>query len=154
MAQGGQIAPPRAPAPESRAVEAVAESAEASDEPATETPSDTADVEVVASFVESWRSAWQEQRVDDYLASYSEGFEPESGLSRERWEQQRRQRLTAPEFIRVTLAYLDEPRVDGDQASIRFLQSYESDTFQDRVSKVLVLTWEDGGWKILEERAE
>ncbi len=110
--------------------------------------------EDVAPFVEGWRAAWSEQRVDDYLASYAEGFRPANGMGRTTWESQRRQRIEAPEFIRVTIAYLDEPRIDGDSASIRFLQSYESDTFQDRVSKTLELIWEDGGWKILEERSE
>ncbi len=120
--------------------------------PAVSGPGPTA--ESVAPFVESWRSAWQDQRVNDYLAAYSKDFRPADGTSRDLWSAQRRERLAAPEFIRVTLAYLDEPRVDGATAEIRFLQSYESDTFQDRVTKTLRLTWEDGGWKILEERAD
>ncbi len=124
-------------------------------EPAPPASSETGPgAESVAPAVESWRRAWEEQNVDDYLASYSQDFRPADGSSRQLWRAQRRDRLAAPEFIRVTLAYLDEPKVDGTTAEIRFLQSYESDSFQDRVTKTLVLTWEDGGWKILEERAD
>lgn len=110
--------------------------------------------ESVAPFVESWRSAWQGQRVEDYLAAYSEAFRPANGSSRRAWSDKRRVRLTTPKFIRVTLAYLDEPEIDGNTAQIRFLQSYESDTYQDRVTKTLTLGWEDGGWKILAELAD
>ncbi len=137
------IEPPAAePAPEPEAVTPA--------EPAPAQPT----AESVAPFVESWRSAWEEQRPDDYLSAYSTRFQPSDGKSLEDWRQQRRVRLTAPEFIRVTLAYLDEPQVDDTTARIRFLQSYESNTFQDRVTKTLTLTWEDGGWRILEESVD
>ena len=120
---------------------------------APEAPTAT-DGESVARAVEAWRAAWQAQDVDAYLGSYAAGFRPADGTSRDTWSDQRRERLGAPTFIRVTLAFLDEPRIEGDTAEIRFLQSYESNTFRDRVAKTLVLTWEDGDWKILEERAD
>ncbi len=129
------------------------EAAEAEATSIGETPFE-ATAESVAPFVEGWRSAWQEQRVDDYLAAYAADFRPGDGSTWQQWSEVRRERLSAPEFIRVTLAYLDEPHVEGSTAQIRFLQSYESNTFQDRVTKMLTLTWEDGGWKILEEQAE
>ena len=36
--------------------------------------------------------------------------------------------------------------------SVSFDQSYTSDTFSDRVRKTLLLVWQDGAWKIVEER--
>ncbi len=157
IAQMSQRAPVTAPAPGEPAVEestveqgAAGMVPEMEPEPSEPQP----DLESVAPFVESWRLAWQEQRVDDYLAAYSKDFRPANGMSRQRWAEERGPRISGPEFIRVTLAYLDEPQVSGNKASIRFLQSYESNTFQDRVSKLLVLVWEDDGWKILEERAD
>ena len=155
ISQTSQRAPTPSPPPE-QTVPEEAMMDETGDEqmPAAEAAESQPDLESVAPFVEAWRSAWQEQRVDDYLAAYSKDFRSADGTPRQRWAEQRRPRITGPEFIRVTLAYLDEPQVSGDKASIRFLQSYESNTFQDRVSKLLVLVWEDGGWKILEERAD
>jgi tetratricopeptide (TPR) repeat protein len=152
---GAPPAPAQTPEPAPPAEQVVAEMAAEPEEveeasAGTETPA----ADTVAPFVDSWRKAWQEQQVDEYLASYSMDFKPSNGLSRERWAQRRRSRLRAPEFIRVTLAYLDEPKVEGTTASIRFLQSYESNTFQDRITKTLVLGWEEEGWKILEERSD
>ncbi len=108
----------------------------------------------VAATVRAWAGAWSEQRVDDYLAAYARGFQPPDGLARSEWEAQRRERLTRPSFIKVTIAFLDSKQVGEDRTEVRFIQEYESNTFADKVTKTLVLVWEDGGWKILEERVE
>ena len=47
----------------------------------------------------------------------------------------------------------DEPAGDGTVRAT-FGQEYESDTFADRVTKVLTLVERDGGWRILAERSE
>ena len=37
--------------------------------------------------------------------------------------------------------------------SVSFDQAYTSDTYSDQVRKTQVLVWQEGAWKIAEERA-
>ena len=99
-----------------------------------------------------WSTAWSAQNVDKYLGAYSREFKPQ-GLSRSAWEVQRRERLTAPEFIKVSISGLEMVRVRDDLVEATFFQNYRSDRFSDSVEKVFQLVWEGGTWKILSERA-
>jgi len=99
----------------------------------------------------NWSSAWSAQNVNSYLAHYAPAFLPHNGVSRQRWEAQRRQRLHKPRFIRVTIT---EPMVKilGDTtAKLSFKQHYESDRFNDTAKKVLLLEKINGQWQILRE---
>ncbi len=104
--------------------------------------------------IAAWAAAWSGQRVEDYLAFYAADFRPPDGLDRPAWEAQRRGRLTRPRSIEVEVGNL-EVRIDGPERAVaRFSQSYRSDLFADRVTKVLELGRRDGLWKIVSERAE
>lgn len=105
----------------------------------------------VASTVRAWARAWSEQRVEDYLAFYSSGFRPSSGVARARWAAHRRARLRAPRFIRVVLRSLQISSAGPDRVEAVFLQSYTSDRFSDTVRKRLLLARESGRWRIAEE---
>ncbi len=116
-------------------------------------PSETSpSLEQVDAVVDAWSSAWTDQDVEAYLSHYSRNFKPAGGLSRSDWEAQRRERVSAPRFIRVAIAGLESERVGERRARATFDQSYRSDRFGDEVRKVLVLVWEEGAWKILEEK--
>ncbi len=104
--------------------------------------------------VAAWAAAWSDQRVDDYLASYSPDFEPPGGSARPAWESQRRERLRRPSFIRVVVEGPEVEALGPERARVRFRQSYESESFSDRVDKALDLALEDGRWRIVAERAE
>lgn len=106
-----------------------------------------------AGLVERWARAWSEQRVDDYLAFYAAGFLPDNGMSRVDWERSRRERIDAPEFIKVEVAILDSFSESPDREKVTFLQAYESNTYSDQVTKTLTLVREGAGWKILEEKS-
>lgn len=99
----------------------------------------------------AWSSAWSAQDVNGYLAAYSREFKPQ-GTSRAAWEAQRRERLTAPSFIKVSISRLEITRVRDNLVEANFFQSYRSDRFSDSVQKTFELIWEDGSWKILSER--
>ncbi len=114
-------------------------------------PADRAEV---AAAVAAWADAWAGQRVDDYLAFYAPDFRPPDGLDRSAWEAQRRLRLTRPRSIEVEVRDL-VVRIDGpERAEARFAQSYRSDIFSDRVTKVLEMGRRGGVWQILAERTE
>jgi len=44
--------------------------------------------------------------------------------------------------------------VDTDRSRVRFVQSYESDSYRDVVRKALVIERRGNGWKILQETVE
>jgi hypothetical protein len=102
--------------------------------------------------VRDWAAAWSDQRVDDYLASYSESFLPPDGQSREAWSAARRQRIERPRSIEVVVEAAQTVELADNRVSVSFDQGYTSDTFSDRVRKTLHLVWQDGAWKIDEER--
>ena len=89
--------------------------------------------------------------MEDYLGFYSVSFTPEEGKSRSDWEEERRVRILHPEYIEVSLA-VQEVLVEARNAgTIRFLQSYGSDRFNDLVTKELGLVRDGKDWKIVRE---
>lgn len=107
--------------------------------------------ESIAEFVSSWASAWSDQDVDAYLSSYGTAFRPARAQSRAAWEAQRRERLTAPEYIRVAITGLQIDSVDAESATATFFQSYRSDQLSDTVRKQLRLAWAVDRWQIVDE---
>ena len=110
------------------------------------------DIQIVTGTVLAWAQAWSAQDADTYLSFYAPDFRMPENLTRESWEQQRRERLTTPRSIQVTLSDIEVDIIDKTTARVRFLQSYQSDTFGDRSRKALLMRKQDVGWKILEEQ--
>ncbi len=105
---------------------------------------------MITAAVEQWRAAWSGKDATAYLAMYAPDFKP-AGMTRARWEAQRRDRLAKPVFIFVRVA---EPQVtlSGDStATAIFTQQYESDTLKESGRKTLVLGNYGGKWLIREE---
>lgn len=104
--------------------------------------------------VNAWAKAWSAKDVDRYLAFYASDFKTPGGEKRADWEKARRQRISAPKTIAVSI---DSPRVsvgaDG-QATVTFRQGYRSDVLKSSsTTKTLVLARGDGGrWQIRQER--
>ncbi|MDJ0889690.1 MAG: tetratricopeptide repeat protein [Gammaproteobacteria bacterium] len=111
-----------------------------------------ADKDEVLLAVSDWATAWSSQDLDRYLAHYATGFQPPGGLSRARWEAQRRKRLAKPSYIRVAVI---DPQVEmhaPGQAQVNFVQTYRSDTYSDRTRKSMQMTRVGDEWKILSEQ--
>lgn len=101
-----------------------------------------------------WAAAWSAQDVDRYLSHYSNKFVPPKGLSRSRWEAQRRVRLTKPSFIRVEVSSPRVSMVDANHAKASFVQAYASENYNDKVKKMLQLENENGQWRIVQELSQ
>ena len=101
--------------------------------------------------VNAWAKAWSAKNVDAYLAAYARDFQPPKGESREDWAKGRRQRISAPKSIAVTV---ESPRVSitGDQASVTFRQGYRSEVIKSSSTKTLVLVRSEGRWLIRQEK--
>ena len=107
-------------------------------------------VEIEAT-LKAWVAAWSNRDAEAYLAFYDAAFQTPDGRARDDWAQERKERITRPEFIKVELARMRiEPK--GDHARVRFQQHYESNILKDVSWKILNLARGDQGWKIVEER--
>ncbi|MEG3640166.1 L,D-transpeptidase Cds6 family protein [Magnetococcus sp. PR-3] len=108
----------------------------------------------VRSAVESWRQAWSDQDVSAYLAVYAKTFRPPQGRSIRTWKKRRAQRLKKPGFIRITVDNLRIVSMHGGRAKVSFTQSYRSDTYRDKIRKILLMERQDAQWKILRELSD
>ena len=102
--------------------------------------------------VTNWANAWSAQDVDAYLASYGKEFIPPKRMSRANWENERRERLKRPGYIRVKLSDVKINLHGKDYAEVRFIQSYRSDTYRDKVRKEILMRKVDNKWLITQER--
>lgn len=106
----------------------------------------------VEASIKDWANAWSAKDITSYLASYGKDFVPPKRLSRSAWEKERRKRLRKPRFIKVTLSDMKINLHGKDYAEIRFSQSYQADTYSDKVKKEILMRKVDGKWFITQER--
>src|SRR5579862_856049 len=116
-------------------------------------PATTGNADVLET-VNAWAKAWSSKDVDGYLAFYARDFKTPGGEARAEWEKARRQRISAPKSIAVSV---DAPKVSivagGQTASVTFRQGYRSDVIKSTsTTKTLVLAKSDGHWLIQQER--
>lgn len=107
--------------------------------------------EAITTTLHAWAAAWERKDVTAYLKHYAPDFQPASGLGRDEWAEQRRQRLSRPGEITIGIADLDIA-VKGDRATVRFSQSYRSPTQKLGETKTIELALRDGAWLIVQER--
>ena len=111
-----------------------------------------AESDAVLAAVMDWAKAWSAQDADAYLAHYAPGFLVPGGEPRAAWEATRRDRITKPKSIEVTVG---SPKVSFDAnglAIVSFRQGYRSDTLNTAGAKTLTLLKNDDRWRIVQER--
>ena len=99
----------------------------------------------------AWAEAWSARDADAYLSFYSEKFKVPAGMDYATWAQERKTRVTRPEFIKVSFDRL-KIKIKGETAQAYFAQQYESNIVKDSSKKALNLAREGATWKIVEER--
>lgn len=102
--------------------------------------------------LEAWARAWSAKDVAAYLSFYAPDFKTPGGEPRAEWESVRKQRVSAPKSITLTV---DSPKVSvvsNEQVNVTFRQSYRSDIVTASVSnKSLVMVKVGGRWLIQQE---
>jgi tetratricopeptide (TPR) repeat protein len=106
----------------------------------------------ITAAVQAWASAWAGKDVAAYLASYAGDFETPDGLTRAAWEAQRKERIERPKSIAVEVR-ISKITVNGDEATVAFRQSYNSDTVKSNNTKTLKMVKSGDRWLIRTERA-
>jgi tetratricopeptide (TPR) repeat protein len=113
----------------------------------TPAPNSTADVTAT---IEQWRTAWSARDVQGYTGAYASDYAP-SGMSHTAWLAQRRERLGATSFVKVSIDDLHVAFPSADKAKAEFTQEYQADNYDDRVHKTLTLSRTESGWRIVGE---
>jgi len=105
----------------------------------------------VMNVVEGWAKAWSARDVSGYLNAYSKDFALPSGQSRKTWETERRARIEDKGRINVQILS-PQVSINGNTATVRFRQVYDSDRFKSDSRKTLILTQQGNAWRIQQER--
>jgi len=112
----------------------------------------SADQDEILKLVDAWAAAWSNKNTNAYLAFYAADFQTPKGESRKAWSDERRLRIESKGRISVQV---DAPKVsiDGNSATVKFRQIYNSDKLKADSRKTLVLSKQDGKWQITQERS-
>ena len=112
---------------------------------------DIGQVHQVTVAINDWLQAWGNRDMAGYLASYTDDFVGQGEASHTAWVKSRTTRITGANSISVEYSKLKIVLKRGDTAKATFMQSYRSDSYQDRTSKTLMLKKIDGKWLISQE---
>ena len=110
------------------------------------------DKNAILKAVQGWSAAWSGKNVNGYLAYYAPNFKLPGGGTRNAWAALRRERISKPKTIRVSV---ESPQImvsDNSHARVSFKQSYRSDSLQTTGRKTLVMIKTGGKWLIQEEQ--
>lgn len=106
----------------------------------------------ITATVDAWLAAWSQQQVDRYLSHYAADFRTANGRSRQAWESERTRRIARPGRIEVSRDALTIEPVGADRVRVGFRQHFKSADYANSVTKLLVLTRQEGKWLIQQEQ--
>ncbi len=108
--------------------------------------------QAISAMVNAWAEAWSSKNVSAYLSHYAADFKTPKGEPRATWEKTRRERVTAPKQIQVSISALKVSMKDDTHAQATFRQHYKADTLNTSATKTLVLIKTGDKWLIQQER--
>ena len=113
---------------------------------------ENAEAEQILSTVNGWAKAWSARDVKGYLNAYASDFDLPAGQSRKAWSEERRARIEDKGRISVKI---ESPQIsiNGNSATVRFRQIYDSDRTKANSRKTLVMVKQSGKWHIKQERS-
>ncbi|MDH5444088.1 MAG: tetratricopeptide repeat protein [Gammaproteobacteria bacterium] len=98
-----------------------------------------------------WARAWTSKDAEQYIQFYSKDYSPPE-ISRGVWEQQRRERIRKPRWIRVKLRNIKLHSNRSGNLIIRLEQEYAADNYRDVTQKEFIMSKLSGEWRIVKER--
>jgi tetratricopeptide (TPR) repeat protein len=102
------------------------------------------------SAVLAWAEAWSRKDLSAYFGAYGKDFSPAGGLSRAKWEEDRKARILGKSRISVKLSNINID-VKGNRATARFRQDYSADALAISSGKTLELQKAGERWVIVRE---
>lgn len=117
----------------------------------TEPPAPTGNSGEVLKTVHAWAAAWSAKDVNKYLSFYAADFKVPDGGSRADWEAVRRERVSKPKSIQVSISRASVSFSDANHATVKFRQSYRASHLKTSGNKTLMMVKSGGNWLIQEE---
>ena len=106
----------------------------------------------VLSAINKWVTAWSSMNINEYISMYSTNFIPPNGVSRKKWELQRKGRLNKS-YIRIKTF---NHKISFDSCTIATVvlnQHYETKGYSDKTLKELIFEKKGNQWMITKETA-
>jgi murein L,D-transpeptidase YafK len=105
----------------------------------------------IAQTIKRWINVWSAKNTKAYLSHYAKDFQTPNGESRKSWMEERRSRIEGKGKIAINI---DAPtiNVDGNTATVKFRQNYQSGSLVASSRKTLTMIKQDGKWLIKQER--
>ena len=107
------------------------------------------DIDSVRARIEDWRQAWETRDIDRFSAFYSPLFQS-NGLDRTEWTTRKARLFKNSGPISLKLENLSV-FIEGDRASVQFIQYYQSASRSDVGEKSMILARADETWRIVSE---
>jgi tetratricopeptide (TPR) repeat protein len=108
------------------------------------------DKSAIVKAIETWREAWTRKSYDDYMACYSNSFQPSDGGTRDGWARRKQVLMDKAKYIQLDVK-ISAIQLDRQTATVRLTQKYSSNRYKDQVVKELKLQLENSKWMILAE---
>ena len=147
------VTPPTVPA-----APVAAKPAEKPIEKITEKTAEKADIpkhdatQAIVGMVNKWAHAWSSKNTGEYLSHYAPDFKTPKGESRAQWEKMRKERISAPKKIQVSVSAIKVTLKDEHRARVTFRQHYTAGALNTSTTKTLVLVKSGDTWLIQQER--
>jgi murein L,D-transpeptidase YafK len=104
----------------------------------------------VRSFVGSWKEAWEQKDLRNYISFYDNNFR--SGeMDLRGWEKYKADLNKKYRAIKVEISKIEVVKQSSRKAEVCFEQSYTADAYHDFGIKKLILVKEENHWKIKKE---
>ena len=105
----------------------------------------------IASLVESWRKAWEDKKLEAYIAYYHPAFRGE-GKDLAAWKSHKDRLNKRYRKISVNISSLKVKAIESGRSCAYFKQAYRSDSFRSDRYKRLEFMKKDTSWKIFREQ--
>lgn len=109
--------------------------------------------EAVNAAMKTWAKAWANKDLNTYYASYTPNFQGDLPNSTA-WKNLRRDRISRQRDIEINFRELVFTNMSPTTVQAQFVQSYRSNTHNDRANKTLIFSLKDGRWLIERETSK
>jgi hypothetical protein len=109
--------------------------------------------EAVNAAMKTWAKAWANKDLNTYYASYTPNFQGDLPNSTA-WKNLRRDRISRQRDIEINFRELVFTNMSPTTVQAQFVQSYRSNTHNNRANKTLIFSLKDGRWLIERETSK
>ena len=112
----------------------------------------------IYAFIDGWKMAWNNSAgekgdIEAYISFYSDDF-ISKGLDKNGWKRDKAIKNRKKRWIRLELNDIRISELTAEnRIEVRFLQEYKSSNFSGKSNKMLILSKEKTGWKIIREKS-